>query len=77
MAGFYDGKNTDFWIVRVDLVVPTHVAFEAKRRQEVETFYQATLAAGAQLFGSPRRRRAQRLQLHSDMARRHRGIGHR
>jgi len=27
-AGFNDGKNTDFWIVREDTVAPTHVAFE-------------------------------------------------
>ena len=45
-AGFNDGKNTDFWIVHEDAVVPTHVAFEAKSKQEVEAFYDAALAAG-------------------------------
>jgi catechol 2,3-dioxygenase-like lactoylglutathione lyase family enzyme len=52
-AGFNDGKNTDFWIVREDTVVPTHLAFEAKNQQEVETFYKAALAAGATDNGGP------------------------
>ena len=52
-AGFNDGKNTDFWIVREDTVVPTHIAFEAKNRQEVEAFYKAALAAGATDNGGP------------------------
>ena len=51
-AGFHDGKNTDLWIV-CDPVVPTHVAFEAKSRQEVEAFYEAALAAGATDNGGP------------------------
>lgn len=52
-AGFNDGKNTDFWIEREDTVVPTHVAFEAGSRQEVEDFYKAALAAGATDNGGP------------------------
>ena len=52
-AGFNDGKNTDFWIVREDTIVPTHLAFEAKNQQEVEAFYEAALAAGATNNGSP------------------------
>ena len=52
-AGFNDGKNTDFWIVHEDAVVPTHVAFEAKSKQEVEAFYDAALAAGATDNGRP------------------------
>ena len=52
-AGFNDGKNTDFWIVHEDAVVPTHVAFEAKSKQEVEAFYDAALAAGATDNGPP------------------------
>jgi catechol 2,3-dioxygenase-like lactoylglutathione lyase family enzyme len=52
-AGFNDGKNTDFWIMRVDQVVPTHLAFEAKDRQEVQAFYEAALAAGATDNGGP------------------------
>ena len=52
-AGFNDGKNTDFWIVREDTIVPTHLAFEAKNQQEVEAFYKAALAAGAIDNGGP------------------------
>ena len=52
-AGFNDGKNTDFWIARVDTVVPTHLAFEAKNKQEVEAFYKTALEAGATDNGGP------------------------
>jgi len=52
-AGFNDGTNTDFWIAREDTVVPTHLAFEAGSRQEVEAFYKAALAAGAIDNGGP------------------------
>jgi catechol 2,3-dioxygenase-like lactoylglutathione lyase family enzyme len=52
-AGFNDGKNTDFWIAQHDTIVPSHLAFEAKNRQEVEAFYQAALAAGAGDNGKP------------------------
>jgi predicted lactoylglutathione lyase len=52
-AGFNDGKNTDFWIARRDTVVPTHVAFEAKNKQEVEAFYEAALEAGGKDNGGP------------------------
>ena len=52
-AGFNDGKNTDFWIMRMDTVVPTHLAFEANSQQEVEAFYKAALAAGATDNGGP------------------------
>ena len=46
-AGFNDGKNTDFWIHGSSRVVPTHLAFEAKSRDEVKAFYEGALAAGA------------------------------
>jgi catechol 2,3-dioxygenase-like lactoylglutathione lyase family enzyme len=52
-AGFNDGKNTDFWIAAKDTVVPMHVAFEAKNKQEVEAFHKAALAAGASDNGAP------------------------
>lgn len=52
-AGFNDGKNTDFWIGAKPTVVPLHVAFEAKSRDEVEAFYRAALAAGARDNGGP------------------------
>jgi catechol 2,3-dioxygenase-like lactoylglutathione lyase family enzyme len=52
-AGFNDGKNTDFWIHQERSVVPTHLAFEARSRQQVEAFFQAALAAGAKDNGGP------------------------
>lgn len=52
-AGFNDGKNTDLWITKKETVVPTHVAFEAKNRVEVENFYKEALAAGAKDNGKP------------------------
>lgn len=52
-AGFNDGKNTDFWISREDTVVPTHLAFEATSREEVEAFYKAALDGGATDNGGP------------------------
>ncbi|HEX7081502.1 MAG TPA: VOC family protein [Gammaproteobacteria bacterium] len=52
-AGFNDGKNTDFWITKEETVVPTHVAFEASDRQQVEAFHQAALAAGGKDNGAP------------------------
>lgn len=52
-AGFNDGKNTDFWITKKDNVDPTHVAFEAKGREEVVAFHRAALAAGGTDNGGP------------------------
>jgi catechol 2,3-dioxygenase-like lactoylglutathione lyase family enzyme len=52
-AGFNDGKNTDFWIAKQDTVVSTHVAFEARTKDEVEAFYRAALAAGGKDNGGP------------------------
>ena len=52
-TGFNDGKNTDFWISQESTVVPTHVAFEARDRNQVEAFHKAALAAGAKDNGGP------------------------
>jgi catechol 2,3-dioxygenase-like lactoylglutathione lyase family enzyme len=52
-AGFNDGKNTDFWISKSKSVVPTHVAFEAANREQVEAFYKVGLASGAKDNGGP------------------------
>lgn len=52
-AGFNDGKNTDFWIGRKQTIVPLHLAFEAKSREEVQAFHKAALAAGAKDNGGP------------------------
>ena len=56
-AGFNDGKNTDFWIGKRKTVEPTHVAFEAKSKDEVEAFYRAAHAAGGRDNGGPGYRR--------------------
>lgn len=53
-AGFNDGKNTDFWIATNPKgVVPAHVAFEAKNKEEVDAFYKVALEAGAKDNGAP------------------------
>jgi len=52
-AGFNDGKNTDFWITQEKAVVPTHLAFRARGRKQVDAFYKAALAAGAKDNGGP------------------------
>ena len=52
-AGFNDGKNTDFWISKENSVVPTHVAFQAGSRGQVDAFYKAAVAAGAKDNGGP------------------------
>ena len=52
-AGFNDGKNTDFWISTKETVVPSHVAFEAKDREQVAAFHKAALAAGGKDNGGP------------------------
>ncbi len=51
-AGFYDGKNTDLWVLKEE-VVPTHLAFEAKTKEEVRAFYETALAEGATDNGGP------------------------
>ncbi len=52
-AGFNDGKNTDLWITAEKSLVPTHLAFQAGSRKEVEAFYEAALKAGAKDNGEP------------------------
>jgi len=52
-AGFNDGKNTDFWISEEKSVVPTHLAFKARGRKQVEAFHKAALAAGGKDNGGP------------------------
>jgi predicted lactoylglutathione lyase len=56
-TGFNDGKNTDFWIGASANVEPTHVAFEAKSKSEVEAFHREALAAGGRDNGGPGYRR--------------------
>ncbi|HEX3396314.1 MAG TPA: VOC family protein [Steroidobacteraceae bacterium] len=52
-AGFNDGKNTDFWISAEKTVVPTHLAFQAGDRKQVEAFHQAGVKAGGKDNGYP------------------------
>ena len=52
-SGFNDGKNTDFWIRKERTIVPTHLAFEAASRAQVQAFYKAALAAGGKDNGKP------------------------
>src|ERR1700743_2846535 len=53
-AGFNDGKNTDFWIGTNEKgVVPIHIAFAAKNKEEVDNFYKMALEAGAKDNGAP------------------------
>jgi catechol 2,3-dioxygenase-like lactoylglutathione lyase family enzyme len=52
-AGFNDGKNTDFWISAEKKVVPTHLAFQAGDRKQVEAFHRAAVTAGAKDNGHP------------------------
>jgi catechol 2,3-dioxygenase-like lactoylglutathione lyase family enzyme len=53
-AGFNDGKNTDFWISKnKGGVIPSHIAFEAKDKREVDQFYKTALGAGAKDNGGP------------------------
>jgi predicted lactoylglutathione lyase len=53
-AGFNDGKNTDLWIATNERgVIPTHVAFAAASKEQVQRFYDAALGAGAADNGAP------------------------
>jgi predicted lactoylglutathione lyase len=52
-AGFNDGENTDFWISEKKSVVPTHLAFRAAGRKQVEEFHKAAVAAGGKNNGGP------------------------
>ncbi|HET8581046.1 MAG TPA: VOC family protein [Candidatus Paceibacterota bacterium] len=53
-AGFNDGTNTDLWIAKGEHgVVPLHVAFEAKSKEQVDAFHAAALAAGGTDNGAP------------------------
>ena len=52
-AGFNDGENTDFWITAEKSVVPTHLAFQAANRKQVEAFHKAAIAAGGKDNGGP------------------------
>jgi catechol 2,3-dioxygenase-like lactoylglutathione lyase family enzyme len=62
-CGFGRGGMPAFWIgtgptsflkpEHVGVVVPTHLAFAARNRAEVDAFHRAALAAGGRDFGAP------------------------
>jgi catechol 2,3-dioxygenase-like lactoylglutathione lyase family enzyme len=62
-CGFGQGVKPDFWIgvgpasyqtpEQLRIITPTHVAFAASDRAEVDAFYRAALKAGARDFGAP------------------------
>jgi catechol 2,3-dioxygenase-like lactoylglutathione lyase family enzyme len=62
-CGFGRESKPDFWIgtgpssfqteEHLRLITPTHVAFSAKSRAEVDAFHAAAIAAGGKDFGAP------------------------
>ena len=55
-GGYNDGVTTDFWISQKEGVTSgfaSHVAFTAKNKEEVESFYKAALDAGGKDNGAP------------------------
>ncbi|HMI86694.1 MAG TPA: VOC family protein [Polyangiaceae bacterium] len=62
-CGFGRDDKPDFWIgtgptsfqspEHLRVITPTHVAFAARSRAEVEAFYRAAIDAGAKDFGAP------------------------
>jgi catechol 2,3-dioxygenase-like lactoylglutathione lyase family enzyme len=62
-AGYGREQKPVFWIgegpasfqkpEQVAVITPTHLAFAARSRDEVDAFYAAALAAGARDFGKP------------------------
>ena len=62
-CGFGRDKKPDFWLgtgpasfhkpEHLRVITPTHVAFAARTRAEVEAFYKAALEAGGKDFGAP------------------------
>lgn len=62
-CGFGRGQKPDFWIgqgptsyqtaEQAKTITPTHLAFAARTRAEVNAFHAAALAAGGRDFGAP------------------------
>lgn len=54
VAGFGEPPKPDFWISRGNPnVPPLHIAFGTDKRELVDAFYQAALAAGGRDNGAP------------------------
>jgi catechol 2,3-dioxygenase-like lactoylglutathione lyase family enzyme len=62
-CGFGRENKPDFWIGKgpasfqtpehLRIITPTHIAFVAKTREEVQAFHRAALEAGGKDFGAP------------------------
>jgi catechol 2,3-dioxygenase-like lactoylglutathione lyase family enzyme len=62
-CGFGRDGKPDFWVgqgptsfqsaEQLKVITPTHVAFAARSRTEVDAFYAAAIAAGGRDFGKP------------------------
>jgi catechol 2,3-dioxygenase-like lactoylglutathione lyase family enzyme len=52
-GGYKEGGNTSFWIGEKNPLTPGHVAFEAKNKEAVDSFYKEALAAGGKDNGAP------------------------
>ncbi len=52
-GGFMEGGHTSFVISEKDRLVPSHIAFAAKSKEEVQAFFDAAIAAGAKDNGPP------------------------
>ena len=62
-CGFGRDKKPDFWIgqgptgfqtaEQLKVITPTHLAFSARTRDEVDGFYTAAMAAGGRDYGKP------------------------
>ena len=62
-CGFGRGGKPEFWIGQgpasfqtpdqIKIITPSHVAFTASKRAEVDAFYQAAIEAGGKDFGAP------------------------
>ena len=53
VIGFLEGAHSSFWLSAKDEVPPTHVAFLAKSKKDVDDFYKAGLDAGGTDNGAP------------------------
>ena len=53
-GGLGAGGKPDLWLRPADgPIAPTHIAFAARDRAEVDAFHQAALAAGGKDYGAP------------------------
>jgi catechol 2,3-dioxygenase-like lactoylglutathione lyase family enzyme len=53
VAGYGVGEYADTWVYGMGCKQPSHIAYVAKSKEEVDAFYKAAIAAGAKDNGSP------------------------